>query len=417
MRVCIHRGTKEIGGTCVELEVDGWRLVLDVGLPLDWEPEKPLALPPVPGFDRPDKSLVGVVISHPHADHYGLASRLPAETPFLVGEAAENILAAADVFTRGLKLANTTHLRDSQPIERGPFTVTPFLIDHSAYDSYAVLVEAGGRRLFYTGDFRAHGRKAALFERLVSRPPPDVDVLLMEGTTIGRPPTGKTMQTEDELVGPMADLFDRTPGLPLVWASAQNIDRLVTVWKACVRSGRKLILDMYAAHILKSTDNPRLPQANWTDIRVFLPSTQRSRIVSDKQFAVSREYRDSRIYENNLAAVASDSVMLFRPSMCRDLERAGCLSGARVICSIWSGLLKQERQQWFLDWLTRHGVPLDHCHTSGHAAVEDLQRLRNAFAGTPVVPVHTEHPDRFEELFGNVLECEDGVWWEVKRTR
>lgn len=417
MRVCIHRGTKEIGGTCVELEADGSRLVLDVGLPLDWESEQPVPLPPVPGFDRPDESLVGVVISHPHPDHYGLAGRLPAETPFLVGEAAENILVAADVFTRGLKLANTTHLQHERPIQRGPFTITPFLIDHSAYDSYAVLVEAGGERLFYTGDFRAHGRKASLFERLVSRPPPDVDVLLMEGTTIGRAPTGKEMPTEDDLVGPMAELFDATPGMALVWASAQNIDRMVTVWKACVKSGRGLLLDMYAAHILNSTNNPRLPQADWKGIRVFLPSSQKWRIVSDKRFDVSDQYRDVRIYKEQLAAAASDSVMLFRPSMCRDLERDGCLAGARVICSIWGGLLKKERLQWFSDWLTRHDVPLDHCHTSGHAAVEDLQRLRNAFEGTPVVPVHTEHPGRFEELFGNVLECEDGVWWELTRNQ
>ena len=35
MKVCIQRGTKQIGGTCVEIESDGKRLVLDVGLPLD----------------------------------------------------------------------------------------------------------------------------------------------------------------------------------------------------------------------------------------------------------------------------------------------------------------------------------------------------------------------------------------------
>jgi len=35
MRACIHRGTKEIGGTCIELESQGKRIVLDVGLPLD----------------------------------------------------------------------------------------------------------------------------------------------------------------------------------------------------------------------------------------------------------------------------------------------------------------------------------------------------------------------------------------------
>jgi ribonuclease J len=35
MRARIHRGANEIGGSCVELESGGARLVLDIGLPLD----------------------------------------------------------------------------------------------------------------------------------------------------------------------------------------------------------------------------------------------------------------------------------------------------------------------------------------------------------------------------------------------
>src|ERR1039457_6793392 len=98
MKICIHRATKEIGGTCVEIESQGKRLVLDVGLPLDASYPDEVPLHPVKGFDAPDPSLLGVVISHPHQDHYGLAHRLPEETPFLIGEAAEAILAAAALF-------------------------------------------------------------------------------------------------------------------------------------------------------------------------------------------------------------------------------------------------------------------------------------------------------------------------------
>lgn len=34
MRLTIHRGTKEIGGSCVELKTHDTRLFLDIGLPL-----------------------------------------------------------------------------------------------------------------------------------------------------------------------------------------------------------------------------------------------------------------------------------------------------------------------------------------------------------------------------------------------
>ena len=37
-------------------------------------------------------------------------------------------------------------------------------MDHSAFDAYAFLVEAEGRSLFYSGDFRIHGRKQRVFD-------------------------------------------------------------------------------------------------------------------------------------------------------------------------------------------------------------------------------------------------------------
>ena len=51
MRLRIHRGAKEIGGTCIEVEAAGKRLVLDAGLPLDapdHQPPRPIASLPTP---------------------------------------------------------------------------------------------------------------------------------------------------------------------------------------------------------------------------------------------------------------------------------------------------------------------------------------------------------------------------------
>jgi ribonuclease J len=109
--------------------------------------------------------------------------------------------------------------------------------------------------------------------------------------------------------------------------------------------------------------------------------------------------------------------MLFPPSMMADVERAECIGASRLIYSLWSGYLKNDQQKPLLEWLKRHDIPLDECHTSGHAAVADLARLRKTFSNAPLVPVHTEHPDRFEELFGNVQRHEDGEWWEIEPSR
>jgi len=158
MKVRIHRGAKEIGGTCIEVEAAGQRIVLDVGLPLEAEADEAL-LPKVRGFREPDASLLGVVISHPHQDHYGLAQYLRPGIPILIGEAAARILHAARPFTRsGVAFEHIVPLQDHKTIALGPFAVTPYLVDHSGYDAYALLVEAEGRRLFYSGDLENRRR-------------------------------------------------------------------------------------------------------------------------------------------------------------------------------------------------------------------------------------------------------------------
>lgn len=414
MKVRIHRGAKQIGGTCIEVEAQGKRIVLDIGQPLDCPDAQLAEMPDVKGFKAPDPSLLGVVLSHPHLDHYGLASRLPPNTMFLMGEAAERILTAAAVFIPSAKpLANVTHLEDGKPLRFGPFTITPFLMDHSAYDSYAVLVEADGRRLFYTGDLRGHGRKGKLFDKLVTHPPQNVDVLLMEGTTLKRLGTEDGFPTEGDIENKLVDIFKATKGMPLVWCSGQNIDRLVTVFRAAKRSGRQLIVDMYAAHVLDATQKASIPQAKWKELRVFLPQGEKRRIKNQEAYKVSDQYRPYRIFPEHLAEVTARSVMLFRPSMKRDVESAGCLDGACLVYSMWDGYLKKEER--FLTWLKERGIPLHQCHTSGHASLPDLKRLRKAFESAVVVPIHTEQPSLYEKNFGNVHVYEDGEWWEVTK--
>ncbi len=412
MKVCIHRGSKEIGGTCIEIESQGKRVVLDIGQPLDCPDPAKIELPVIPGFQGEDASLLGVLLSHPHQDHYGLAHRLPEKTPFLMGAAAERILkAAADFTSSGGTFKHVTHLENNKPIKLGPFTLTPYLMDHSAYDAYAVLVEADGKRLFYTGDLRGHGRKSRLFERLVVHPPVNVDILLMEGTTLQRKGAEEGFPTEDELESALTQTFTTTKGMPLVWCSGQNIDRLVTVFRAAKRSGRRFIIDMYTAHILEATGNSRLPQSHWDGISVFLPYTQRMRILWDKSFSISEKYKLDRIHLEQLASAVGDSVMMFRPTMCRDLEKAGCLSGAKLVYSMWDGYLKEERMKPFLAWLNQHDIELIKCHTSGHASVSDLRRLRNAFGSAVVVPVHCTEPELYAKTFDWVRVHSDNEWW------
>jgi ribonuclease J len=69
LQICIHRGTNQIGGSCVELLYAGKRIVVDLGLPLDAKLEA-ADLPDIPSIHSDDGSLVGLLLSHGHRDHW-----------------------------------------------------------------------------------------------------------------------------------------------------------------------------------------------------------------------------------------------------------------------------------------------------------------------------------------------------------
>ena len=415
MRLRIHRGAKEIGGTCVEVEAAGRRLALDVGLPLDAPDEaQERLLPDLPGFREPDPGLLGVVISHGHMDHYGLAAHIREDIPVWIGEAAHNILRAACPWVpNGHAFADPHFLADRQPFGIGPFRITPYLVDHSAFDAYALMVEAGGKRVFYSGDFRAHGRKAALFERLVRNPPADIDALLMEGTTLGRPGTKEGFETEDDLEARFAEAFGRTKGLHFVWTSSQNIDRVVTVFRAAKRTGRLLLIDLYTAVVLEATGRDTIPQSHWEEVKVYVPQGQRVFIKKSGLFADLERHSQNRVYPEDLPGLAERAVMLFRPLAMGDRGVASVLDGAGFTYSMWDGYLKEASSRRVLDWLDRHGIEWQSIHTSGHAAAADLQRFAAALAPRALVPIHSFETGRFPDLFDNVVLREDGEWWEV----
>ena len=169
--------------------------------------------------------------------------------------------------------------------EVGPFTITPYLRDHSGFDAYAFWVEAGGRRLFCTGDFRGYGRKHRSFDRLIAAPPNNVHTLLMEGTTLRVDDTGEQV-TEAELEDAMAETFRSTHGPVVVLGSGPNIDRVVTTYRAALRTQRELAIDLSTADVLAASGRATIPRLGdeWPRVHAYLPLNQRVKVKESRHF-------------------------------------------------------------------------------------------------------------------------------------
>lgn len=414
MRLCIHRGARQIGGSCVELESGGQRLLVDLGLPLEAPANTPDLLPAVPGLLAPDPSLLGLLVSHPHMDHYGLLVHLRADLPVAMGAAGRRILEAAAPWMKDPVVpAPGPQVEDRTPFTWGPFRITPYLMDHSAFDAYGFLIEADGRRVFYSGDFRAHGRTAWRFDRMIKHPPQDIDVLLMEGTTLGRGLRETPVQTEQDLEDALVQAFRATEGLALVCASAQNIDRLVTLFRASKRSGRTFLIDVYTAAILEATGHPTIPQSHWDGVGLYVPGRQKRQILRKQLFPVLDRHKRHRIFPEHLPDAAPRSVLLFRPSHQADLEAASALRGARIFYGLWEGYLAQDAGRDLQAWAAAQGIPLQPCHTSGHASPADLKRFAEALAPRILVPIHAARPEGYTALFPRVEPHGDGEWFDA----
>lgn len=416
MRVCIHRGSHQIGGSCVEIEQNGLRILLDFGLPLDADSTKHPALPAtVSGLDGRDPSLLGVFISHPHLDHLGLLPVLAPSIPVGMGPAARRIVTAAAAFSGHpwVRPAPGWDYRSGQSIDVGPFRVTPYLVDHSAYDAYALLIESQGQSLFYSGDFRAHGRKSVLFKSLLRTLPRGIDVMLLEGSTLGRTPEGRRFQRESEIEDQLVTEFSAAQGLVLTHTSSQNIDRLVSIFRAARRTKRLMVIDLYTAAILQATGNPNIPQCHWSDIRLYVPQRQRLQIRSKGLFDLLHQHTKHRIHIEELCEQANSFALVFRPIHCQDLEKASCLTGARYIYSQWAGYWERGDFSNLGNWLKSHGIDKKSIHTSGHASPAHLEEFARVLAPRKIVPIHTFVPWQYQRVFANVELHRDGEWWTL----
>ncbi|WP_277509835.1 MBL fold metallo-hydrolase [Ereboglobus sp. PH5-5] len=421
-KLCIHRGADDIGGSCVEIQsANGKRLILDVGMPLNDEKPTPNHMPPVPGLQGGDSSIEGILISHMHADHYGLLHYAHESIPVYMSRFNRNGLAFAANFVDGTKPCPRARIIYANKTFRvgKSFTVTPLPMNHSAYGVFSFLVETDGKRVLYSGDFRGHGRKDSLGD-FCKNPPKGISAVLLEGTTLSRNSNGR-FRTEHEIEADFENHFRESDGLATVMCSGQNIDRLVTIAKAARKAGKRLVLDFYTAEIIKITGHRGIVPYFEKNTDVYLPWHQKQILIEKqdpKLFARIGSCKPRRIYDLNEIPKYKLSAYVFQlsGSVRKDMDKLKTLKLARPIYSMWEGywerLDKMIREKKFLK---KHGYdePV-FLHTSGHASREDLERYAKAANAKQIIPIHTKVPQLYKSIFPTAKILNNGEWLDIK---
>jgi RNA-metabolizing metallo-beta-lactamase len=267
MKIKIHRGFDQIGGCITEIWTDSSRVFIDFGqnLPSNGKTATPEedALMVADIIRNNEKEHQAVFYTHAHEDHVGLFRYIPLEQ--YIGEGSKELLLikyrtlleryemAIDEChqlqegskeneelqeenyrtTKGLidklkafKTWKRTALKEiPSPITIGDIRVTPFFPCHSIYDAHMFLVEADGKRIWHTGDYRQHGYMGKGLFPMLRRYATDIDVLITEGTMLKR--KDKCIH-ECEVSRKMESVMQAFKYV-FVLASATDIERLASI--------------------------------------------------------------------------------------------------------------------------------------------------------------------------------------------
>jgi len=433
MQITVHRGAKEVGGTCVELTSGDSRIVVDIGMPLFGNDRKTLntyalqrastqelreqgILPNVEGLFEPGAPIDGILISHAHLDHTGLLNRSRTEIPVYASNGTSKMMLAGKLFAQQVGIDRGRHktLHPEQRVTIGNFQVTAFSVDHSIFGCLAFLIEADGKSILYTGDLRMHGRKPGMMRTLLKAVSGrKIDMLLMEGTHFGLPdgPTVTEYQLEDQIT----DIVDQASGLVVASFSAQHVDRLVALIRAARKTGRTFVVDAYTAYVLhlihKETNVP-VPDAG-KGPRLYFPKFFNNRSNHLGRRPLDKHYSDARIELEEILASPSRFLMVFRATMLKPDFDDQLPPDTTCLYSSWSGYLQNDDWKATQRALESSGGRLREVHTSGHMLSADIPKFVNAVAAKRIVPVHTFEPDTFSNHFDTVLSVTDGQPFEV----
>ena len=377
MKLCIHRGTHQIGGIAAEISTASTRILIDMGDELSLDPNFVSAPLNIPGVTDGNGHCDAVLFTHYHGDHTGQMLRIRPEIPIYAGALAKDIMRLSaerggqknEALCRRIETIQT--FSPGKPFLIGDIQITPFCIDHSACDSYMFLIEADSKRLLYTGDFRLHGVRGKTMDKILDRRIGKVDAIITEGTTVSRT-DGKTV-TEWELQARVRNYLQQYKYV-FVLCATTNLDRIFALARAVPR-GKYCICDDYQKMLVETVSK------HWSGISSFY---EMPKLLSFKH------HPPARFAElGGLMFVRANSK--FGAIICQYDPAQSIL-----LYSMWDGY-RTKPGSTIPDFLALTDT-WETLHTSGHASPEDLRHVIEKADPQLVIPMHTDAPQKMQAL-------------------
>lgn len=222
-------------------------------------------------------------------------------------------------------------------------------------------------------------------------------------------------QDEDSVEQAIYDVITDQQSYVFVFCSSQNLDRLVSIYRAVKKACKTLVIDLYTAFVLdklRSIPSSSIPQFDWREIRVLYAYSHAKKLAQHNKTLLYK-YKEAKIEWDEIRSQPQEMVILAKDNFYFRriiLPKLGASSGAKAIYSMWHGYLERTDLAQFLK---SHDIETMEIHTSGHAYMEDLKKLASAMNPRHLVPIHTFYPEQYGRIYRNILQLEDNQTYSL----
>lgn len=440
VKLTFFGGANEIGGNKILLEDKGTKVYLDFGESFDfgqdffYEYLQPRTanglevyfefdmLPKVPKlysedmlcrtdlkYQKPD--IDGVIISHPHSDHYGHIPFLDESIPVYMGHGAFRVIESyKKLFPAFYNLGEHENLhlfKSGEKLKIGKLTVEPIHVEHSIPGAYGFIIHTSKGAIVYTGDFRMHGPRSDFtkeFMRKAAAAKPYA--LLCEGTRMGS--ESEHNYTEKEVEEKVEGIISRSKGLVMGYFSMANVDRFMSFYHAVVKNKRIMVIDTRLAYIIHNLREkiPELPDVmNNRNIRIYFRLSKSCTFCDKDYYVWEREFMPKMITYEEISKKPKKYFIHFTFYRLMELVYLQP-KNSDFIYSMSEHFLEgeenEEQRMIWENWMDHFGIKFHKAHCSGHASRQDLIKFIKKVNPEILIPVHTQNSEEFKKIHNNV---------------
>ncbi|MFX1504984.1 MAG: MBL fold metallo-hydrolase [Promethearchaeota archaeon] len=434
MKIIPYGGINEIGGNTFLVETISTRILLDFGrsfkqegtyfegflLPRTFQGLKDLLefniLPRIQGLyaqeyalgnESTDNIIDACLLSHAHLDHFGNLNLIDNGIPIYMGETTATIIQSIQDTTRirfgrpyirqatAENPSNSRTFRTGDIIQMKDLEITPIHVDHSLPGSYGFVIEGKKeRKIGYTGDLRLHGWREDLTKDFVKiAKQKNLDVLLIEGTNINEDFDMNERKVQEDL----AQAIEKTESLAIANYSLRDIDRFRSFYLAAKKNARKLLINVKQAYLLQLLqDDPNLEIPLLDDPYIDIYKRPKKKYYK----------WENNLFENHSMVESPDfdqTEYIFHCEFWNLTDLIDIQPHPKKSTYFYShgepfdeeGAIDFRRLQ---EWINHFQLEFKQYHASGHAPRSDLKSIIEEIQPQLVIPIHTEHPELFQEI-------------------